>query len=64
MKLRRAIKAYEENDIASFDEMRKPMASDVVLHQLPDLSFGGEYIGREEVSDGLSRSVPSSTGLK
>ena len=41
------VKAYNENGTASFDEMRKTMASDVVLHQSPDLPFGGEYVGHE-----------------
>ena len=41
------MKAYEENGAASFDEMRETMALDVVLHQSPDLPFGGEYVGHE-----------------
>ncbi len=30
---------------ADFSEMRKTLSEDVVLHQSPDLPFGGEYIG-------------------
>ncbi len=41
------MKTYEENGFASFDEMRETMDSDVVLHQSPDLPFGGEYVGHE-----------------
>jgi ketosteroid isomerase-like protein len=43
----RYMKAFEENGIASFDEMRETMAPDVVLHQSPDLPYGGDYLGYE-----------------
>ncbi|HVJ09466.1 MAG TPA: nuclear transport factor 2 family protein [Acidisarcina sp.] len=39
------MRAFAENGTASFEEMKKTMAPDVVLHQSPDLPFGGEYIG-------------------
>ena len=39
------MKAREENGTANFDEMGETMAADVVLHQSPDLPFGGEYVG-------------------
>ena len=32
---------------ADFDGLRQTLASDVVLHQSPDLPFGGEYVGHE-----------------
>lgn len=32
---------------ASFDAMAATLAPDVVLHQTPDLPFGGEYVGHE-----------------
>lgn len=32
---------------ASFDAMAATLAPDVVLHQSPDLPFGGEYVGHE-----------------
>ena len=41
------MKAFEENGIASFNEMRETMAPDVVLHQSPDLPYGGDYLGYE-----------------
>lgn len=41
------MKAYEEIGSANFDEMRETMDSKVVLHQSPDLPFGGEYVGHE-----------------
>ena len=39
------MKAYQENGCSSFDEMQTTMNSEVVLHQSPDLPFGGEYVG-------------------
>ena len=39
------MKAFEETGSASFDEMQKTMDSEIVLHQSPDLPFGGEYVG-------------------
>ena len=41
------MKAYEENGTASFDEIRETLDPNVVLHQSPDLPFGGEYVGHE-----------------
>ena len=41
------MKAFQQNGVASFDEMRKTLAPDVVLHQSPDLPFGGDYVGYE-----------------
>lgn len=41
------MKAFQENGAASFDEMRETLASDVVLHQSPDLPFGGDFVGFE-----------------
>ena len=32
---------------ASFDAMAATLAADVVLHQSPDLPFGGEYVGHQ-----------------
>lgn len=32
---------------ASFDAMAATLAPDVVLHQSPDLPFGGEYVGHQ-----------------
>ncbi len=32
-------------EAGSFEELRATMADDVVLHQSPDLPWGGEYIG-------------------
>ena len=32
---------------AGFDAMAATLTTDVVLHQSPDLPFGGEYIGQE-----------------
>lgn len=32
---------------ADFSEVRKTLSSNVVLHQSPDLPFGGEYHGHE-----------------
>ena len=45
------MKAFEENGSASFDEMQKTMDSEVVLHQSPDLPFGGEYVGYKGYED-------------
>ncbi len=39
------MKAHEAGEIADFDQMRETMDPDVVLHQSPDLPFGGEYVG-------------------
>ena len=39
--------AYGANGNADFDEMRQTMDAGVVLHQSPDLPFGGEYVGYE-----------------
>lgn len=39
------MKAYEEDGSASFDGMAKTMDPEVVLHQSPDLPYGGEYVG-------------------
>ena len=39
------MKAFEESGSASFDEMQATMDSEVILHQSPDLPFGGEYVG-------------------
>ncbi len=39
------MKAFQENGVANFDEMRETLAPDVVLHQSPDLPFGGDYVG-------------------
>lgn len=36
---------------ASFDEMRATLAPDVILHQSPDLPFGGEYVGHKRYED-------------
>ena len=41
------MKAHEETDTANFGEMRATLDADVVLHQSPDLPFGGEYVGHE-----------------
>ena len=41
------MKAYQENGTASFDELRETMDAEVVLHQSPDLPFGGEYLGHD-----------------
>lgn len=41
------MKAFQKNGVASFDEMRETLAADVVLHQSPDLPFGGDYVGFE-----------------
>ncbi len=41
------MKAYETNAYASFDAMRETMDPKVVLHQSPDLPFGGDYEGYE-----------------
>lgn len=41
------MKAYEANGTASFDEMRQTMDPEVVLHQSPDLPYGGEYVGHK-----------------
>ncbi len=41
-----AERAYMSGDDgAGFDAMRATLAPDVVLHQSPDLPFGGEYVG-------------------
>ena len=34
-----------------FDAMRATLAPDVVLHQSPDLPFGGEYVGPDRYAD-------------
>ena len=39
------MKAYEVNGYASFDALRETLDSKVVLHQSPDLPFGGDYEG-------------------
>ncbi len=39
------MKAYEEDGSASFDEMARTIDPEVVLHQSPELPFGGEYVG-------------------
>ncbi|VUC35941.1 unnamed protein product [Clonostachys rosea] len=36
---------------ASFDDFASTMADDVVLHQTPDLPWGGEYLGVERYAD-------------
>lgn len=36
---------------ASFDEFAATLAADVVLHQSPDLPWGGEYVGVERYAD-------------
>ena len=41
------MEAFQENGAASFDQMRETMSADVVLHQSPDLPFGGDYAGYE-----------------
>ena len=41
------MKAFQQNGVASFDEMREILAPDVVLHQSPDLPYGGDYVGYE-----------------
>ena len=41
------MKAFQEKGVASFDEMRETLAPNVVLHQSPDLPFGGDYVGHE-----------------
>lgn len=41
---------YMQNDgsgAASFEEMRNTLSSSVVLHQSPDLPFGGDYVGHD-----------------
>ena len=39
------MQAYEADPSTSFDELRKTLSPNVVLHQSPDLPFGGEYRG-------------------
>lgn len=36
---------------ASFEEFAATLALDVVLHQSPDLPWGGEYVGRKRYED-------------
>ena len=45
------MKAFEENGFASFDDIQTTMDSGVVLHQSPDLPFGGEYVGYKGYED-------------
>ncbi len=45
------MKAHEAGETAGFDQMRETMAPDVVLHQSPDLPFGGEYVGHQRYED-------------
>ncbi len=45
------MKAFEESGSASFDEMQATMDSEVILHQSPDLPFGGEYVGYKGYED-------------
>ena len=35
----------------NFDELRATLADDVVLHQSPDLPWGGEYVGPERYEE-------------
>ena len=47
-----AERAYMAGDeAAGFDAMRATLAADVVLHQSPDLPFGGEYVGPDRYRD-------------
>ncbi len=41
------MKERDESGTASFNEMRETMDPQVVLHQSPDLPFGGEYVGHQ-----------------
>ena len=41
------MKAREENRAANFNEMKETMDPGVVLHQSPDLPFGGEYVSHQ-----------------
>ena len=45
------MKAREANGTANFDGMRQTLDPDVVLHQSPDLPFGGEYVGHTGYED-------------
>ena len=47
-----AERAYMAGDeAAGFDAMRATLAADVVLHQSPDLPFGGDYVGPDRYRD-------------
>ena len=37
----------KSEDPSDFSEMRRTLSENVVLHQSPDLPFGGEYIGHQ-----------------
>ena len=39
--------AHSSEGPTDFSEMRKTLSEKVVLHQSPDLPFGGEYIGHQ-----------------
>ena len=49
------MKEYEENGTARFDKMRETLDSHVVLHQSPDLPFGGEYVGHQQYEEWAKR---------
>jgi len=47
----RFMKAGGSEGGASFDDIASTLDPDVVLHQSPDLPFGGEYVGHQRYKD-------------
>ena len=50
-RLFKAERRYMQSARASFDEFRATLADNVVLHQSPDLPWGGDYVGPERYQD-------------
>ncbi len=46
-----AERRYMQTEGASFEEFRATLADDVVLHQSPDLPWGGEYVGPQRYEE-------------
>ncbi len=46
-----AERRYMQSADASFEEFRATLSDDVVLHQSPDLPWGGDYVGPERYQD-------------
>ena len=45
------MRTFEQTGSASFDAIREILDANVVLHQSPDLPFGGEYHGHKRYED-------------